>query len=230
MTIAPATDAIGPQNPTWFGEVAILTSTTTEHSQMKHIRLLCQRVVRLALLCLAFVPAGSSFATSSFLFSETGALTTARAYHTATLLPDGKVLASGGNTGVTVTATTELYDPATGIWTPTGSMSQGRCRHSATLLPNGLVLIVGGQVTGDGLTSAELYDPATGTWSATGALAEGRSALTTTLLPDGRVLAAGGGGTGGTGPLASAEIYDPATGVWTQTGRMRFARFRHDAR
>ena len=42
-------------------------------------------------------------------FSATGSMTTARSGHTATLLPDGKVLiAGGGSTAM------ELFDPATG--------------------------------------------------------------------------------------------------------------------
>ena len=158
------------------------------------------RLVICSLAVLTWFPV-TLLAAGSFIFGTTGSLMTERSYHTATLLPDGKVLVSGGNMGNTVTATSELYDPATGIWSPTGSLHQARCRHSAVLLPTGLVLVVGGQVTGDGLTSAEIYDPATGNWTATGSLAEGRSSLTATLLPDGRVLAIGGGGTAARGHL-----------------------------
>src|SRR5689334_1794516 len=52
----------------------------------------------------------------------TGNLGTARAYHTATLLPNGKVLVAGGiDSSFTVLRSAELYDPATGIWTATGN-------------------------------------------------------------------------------------------------------------
>jgi hypothetical protein len=44
-------------------------------------------------------------------FTLTGNMTTARFFHTATLLGDGKVLLAGGDS---LTATAELYDPATG--------------------------------------------------------------------------------------------------------------------
>jgi hypothetical protein len=194
---------------------------------MKHASPLRRRIGRLALLCLASFPI-SSFATSSFLFEDTGLLATERGYHTATLLPDGRVLAAGGNTGLVPTVTAEIYNATTGIWTPTGSMKQARYRHTATLLPNGLVLIVGGLGNNDkSLDSTELYNPATGNWTSTGALVAGTATHSATLLPDGRVLVAGGGNVNGA--LATAQLYDPATGVWTPTGSLLTARFRHEA-
>ena len=69
----------------------------------------------------------------------TGSLNTARAFHTATLLPNGKVLVAGGVDSDITFASAELYDPATGAWTRTGSLDQGRYLHTATLLPNGKV-------------------------------------------------------------------------------------------
>src|SRR5437868_3096647 len=45
-------------------------------------------------------------------WAATGSLNTARFFHTATLLPNGMVLAAGGHiTGTNVTASAELYDP-----------------------------------------------------------------------------------------------------------------------
>src|SRR5439155_1284465 len=126
-----------------------------------------------------------------FTFSDTGSLTTARAYHTATLLPNGKVLVAGG-AGGPVLSSVELYDPATGTWSATGSLTTARHSHPATLLPSGEELVAGGQNSGGVLTSPELYDPATGTWTATGSLGAARYAHTATLLPNGKVLAAGG--------------------------------------
>src|SRR5207244_774652 len=118
---------------------------------------------------------------------------TARAFHTETLLPNGKVLVAGGSSdGFTsgLLASAELYDPATGTWTATGSLTTGRFQHTATLLPNGKVLVVcGTNNSGSGLlASAELYDPVSGTWTATGSLtnpAQDRFAHTATLLPNG---------------------------------------------
>ena len=79
-------------------------------------------------------------------FSSTiGDMAAARAYHTATLLPSGKVLVAGGKHGSGVLAHSELYDPATGEFTPTNLMKVARYDHTATLLPSGKVLVTGGK-------------------------------------------------------------------------------------
>ncbi len=158
-------------------------------------------------------------------WSPTSSMAAERANHTATLLPNGKVLVVGGAginpAGGTLQETAELYDPATGTWSPTGSMTQGRADHTATLLPNGKVLVVGGS---GAATAAELYDPATGTWSPTSSMATERANHTATLLPNGKVLVAGGSSSSPT-----AELYDPATGTWSSTGSMTEPRYQHTA-
>ena len=82
-------------------------------------------------------------------FVGTGAMSVARYNHSATLLPDGKVLVAGGDTDVcggfvSPTSSAELYDPATGTWAMTGAMVAAREVHTATLLPSGKVLVTGG--------------------------------------------------------------------------------------
>jgi hypothetical protein len=90
-------------------------------------------------------------------------MTTARAAHTATLLPNGQVLVAGGKGDNYVSlASAELYDPATGVWTPTSSMSTARAYYTATLLPDGQVLVAGGLGDGVSLPTAELYQAAAG--------------------------------------------------------------------
>src|SRR5262249_27341752 len=133
-------------------------------------------------------------------------LHTARFFgHTATLLRNGKVLVVAGvDSNLMVSASAELYDPASESWTATGSLNTARSFHTATLMPNGEVLVAGGDSIGP---SAELYDPASGTWTATGSLATARGYHTATLLPNGEVLAAGGETE--YNPLASAELYTP---------------------
>jgi hypothetical protein len=154
----------------------------------------------------------------------TGSLLTARYAHTATLLPDGKVLVVGG-VYFDDLASAELYDPASGTWTATGSLVAAPNYYTATLLPNGKVLAAGGFDNGY-LSSAELYDPASGTWTATGSLATARYAHTATLLPNGKVLVVGGVYFD---DLASAELYDPASETWTATGSLANARAFHTA-
>ena len=84
-------------------------------------------------------------------------MTTAREYHTATLLSNGKVLVAGGFNGGYLSSA-ELYDPATGTWTATGTLTTERGYHTATLLSNGKVLVAGGYGSSGYLSSAELYD------------------------------------------------------------------------
>ena len=164
---------------------------------------------------------------ASGTWTATGSMGTARYEHTATLLPNGKVLVAGGYNGPALSSA-ELYDPASGTWTATGSMGTARGEHTATLLPSGKVLVAGGFDLSNALSSAELYDPVTGTWTATGSMSTARYDHTATLLPNGQALVAAGTDSDFR-PLRSAELYDPASGTWSATGSMGTARFDHTA-
>ncbi len=156
-------------------------------------------------------------------FRTANPMSAARYGHTATVLPNGKVLLAAGAGSAGNTA--ELFDPSTGTCTPTGTLGTFRYGPTATLLPNGKVLVTGGY-NGGHLATAELYDPATGTWAATGSMGASRSQHTATLLPNGKVLIAGGYNGG---YLASVELYDPATGMWAATGALSVAGQQHTA-
>jgi Galactose oxidase, central domain len=150
------------------------------------------------------------------VFVPTGSMTVARSQHTATMLPSGKVLITGGlgrtdESGALASA--ELYDPAAGTFTATGSMSAPRWGHTATLLGNGKVLVAGGSPGVNGLASAEIYDPTAGTFTATGSMTVAREFHTATLLSDGKVLIVGGVGL----RPVSAELYDAVAGTFTAT-------------
>jgi hypothetical protein len=183
------------------------------------------------LLC--FSRAGASWPSGPGAVSEIAAMHMARASHTSTLLPNGKVLIAGGFAGSGGEAnpytTAELFDVRSGTFQSVGSMTIGRSGHTATLLKNGRVLIVGGWTGHYGrLGSAEIYDPASGAFTPTGNMVIERAGNTATLLPDGRVLVAGGVDRQ-ENAIASAEIYNPATGKFDQTGSMAEPRGAHTA-
>src|SRR5262245_24253083 len=113
----------------------------------------------------------------SKIFKTTGNLKQSRAFHTGTLLEDGRVLIAGGEDGGDginkvsgIFSSAELYDPSTGRFADAGNMSRVREGHTATLLTDGRVLIAGG-ITDSGErakgsqpflveTTAELFVPA----------------------------------------------------------------------
>ena len=104
-------------------------------------------------------------------FTLTGSLNTARGDSAATLLTNGTVLVEGGfacqpsncsTSVVDMSASAEIYDPASGAFSLTGSLATARQVHTATLLLDGTVLVAGGwSGSNSGLTSAELYQPGT---------------------------------------------------------------------
>jgi hypothetical protein len=157
-----------------------------------------------------------------------------REFHTATLLPNGKVLVAGGlhqGAYTYLAVSGQLYDPTNGTWTLGGP--SGFYGHTATLLTNGKVLIAGGNgIQGSGpYGSVILYDSASNSTSVTGSLGRARYFHSATLLTDGRVLVAGGESiiNGSWSALTSAELFNPAAGTWTNTGSLGTAQSSHTA-
>ena len=129
------------------------------------------------------------FDPSTMQFAAVGAMSaSARWGAAAALLPDGRVLVSGGlslNREDPPLNTAELFDPGTLSFSPTGAMTAERSGHSMVALPDGRVFVTPGVSQ-----LAELYDPATGSFEPAGgapdyidgpamALADGRVVIFT---------------------------------------------------
>ena len=84
----------------------------------------------------------------------------------ATILPNGKVLATGGSINdedaVTASLNADLYDPATNTFSSAGANLFPRLYHSASLLlPDATVLLIGGNPQrGNYERRLEIYSPA----------------------------------------------------------------------
>lgn len=134
------------------------------------------------------------------IFVATNALARPRVGHTATLLPDGRILIAGG-AGTNVV---EFYNCADGTVSPGGSLVMERSGHYAALMPNGKVLFVGGA----GFT-AEVFDPQTGVSHAVANLETNFTTVVATAMLSGKVLVYGRTG---------AEVFDPDTEQFSLTG------------
>ena len=160
-------------------------------------------------------PTAELYDPASGAWTLTGSMPSGRLGHTATLLPDCRVLIVGDS------RTAVTYDYVTGRFSPAGSEgSFQRSYQTATLLASGKVLIAGGEEFGGAaLSSASVWDPSTGRFTPTAnhmstPHVQGFAAR----LPDGRVLVGGGFSNLTTNPPTATDrvdIYDPSTNRWT---------------
>jgi hypothetical protein len=159
-------------------------------------------------------PAGELYDPQADSFVPTGDPTMAVQWDTATLLPTGQVLLA--LTGNANTATSLLYNPATGLGTATtGTPDSSRLQApTATLMGDGHVLLAGNlglpgfDVPGD----CETFSPSTGLYAYTGNPGD-RWQQCASLLPDGRVMLVGGYATSIRSVLATATLFNAGPAV-----------------
>ncbi len=143
-----------------------------------------------------------------------GGMLEARSGHTLTLLPDGRVLAVAGFSGVVpLFSSAEVYDPVADAWSATGLLDSVRVDHGATVLPDGRVLVAGGNQNAS--PTCELFDTSTLTWSPAASMNTPRERFPL-LVVGSRALAFGGGGV----PADWVEAYDPALDEWTLVNQL----------
>jgi hypothetical protein len=140
-------------------------------------------------------------------FSSAGAMSIARYKHGAALLPDGRALIVGGQTGGSFgarLASTEMYDPVKGAFRPGPEMKVKRFK-----LHDGVVALPGGQVlVAGGADQLEVYDAASEQFSfVAGERLDGFLFSTATLLRDHRVLLVDGYAAAPAPPSRHAWIY-----------------------
>ena len=148
-------------------------------------------------------------------------MSNSRSKHTATLLPDGRVLVIGGRDA-------DLFDPVTETFTATTSRPVNRTSHATVVLADGSILITGGYLGPTPTDSAEIYNPATQTFTVLAATMRiPRANHAMTRLFNGTVLITGG--FSGTSPHDQVEIYDPVQQTFNAGTSMLFHRSNHNA-
>src|SRR5579864_1924051 len=130
-----------------------------------------------------------------------------------TLLPDGRVLITGGQAADgSLLREAFILNPVTGASVPlTATLNIARSWHTATVLPDGTVLILGG-IGNDGkvVTQAEIFDPPSQTFQLVTSSPTARAFHSATVLTDGQIFVAGGVSTAGA-TLNTVELWNPRT-------------------
>ncbi len=170
---------------------------------------------------------------SGLPFTEAAEMTTVRAGHRVATLSDGRLLITGGANVVglgkidTVSGETDIFDPATGVFSKGPSMSSNRAFHTVTVIGNSVVVVGGLDVVNGQIVPVRNIDIFT--LNAAGklvrqdgpALVEGRAFHTSTRLGSTNNILIFGGMTwvNGTQQLATKwEIHNPGEAAALNSG------------
>jgi len=113
--------------------------------------------------------------------------------HTATLMPDGRVVIVGGlvNSAGDALASVEAYEPTSDSWSALPSIQMARYQHLAISADDALLVVAGVTFAGP-LSEAEQFSYSANGWSPAGDGVVDRYNHAAARLPGGRVLVAGG--------------------------------------
>jgi hypothetical protein len=196
----PSAEIYNPDDDTWSLTTNPMESVRVGHSSVP----LSNGKVLVAKGDLADGPPKTNtaelFNPATGLWEEVSDANFATGYHTATALPDGRVLFCGGvmydpiSLENETTSACETYDPVSNTWDDNvAPMNTARLYHSAVLLNSNYVLVVGGENVTGWINDSEIYNIADDCWTETGALNTGNIEYFGLIrLADGSALAAGG--------------------------------------
>jgi N-acetylneuraminic acid mutarotase len=122
--------------------------------------------------------------------------------------------------GSPVTATADVYDPASNTWQAIASMPEARAGAAGALGSDGDIYAFGGAGPAGGGTpfsTAQAYDPTTGTWHLVKPMPTPRYGAAAVTAGDGKTYVIGGWDHG---VVNTVEAYDPATNAWQSRAPM----------
>ena len=177
--------------------------------------------------CAADTPTAEIFEPATGTWSAAAPMKSHRASFSATRLPDGRVLVTGGYSSAGTLTENETYDPRKNKWIVNAPMPHPHAVHVSVTMQDGRVLVAGGD-TGLGLPGreADVFDPTSGHWQSVGLMGEPREYFAAAGLPNGKVLIVGGFSYRGEVfvTLSSCEIFSPGKGAFAPAPSMKHER------
>ena len=172
-------------------------------------------------LVAAVVLGGGVNAKADFVWMQKADMPTPRWSHTSAVV-NGKIYVIGGGTsepGDVMLSVTEVYDPATNMWTRKADMptARGWMSPSSSVL-DGKIYVFGGWDGSKTISTVEEYDPVTDVWIRKANMPTQRCTLATIAL-DGKIYAIGGEHPELVGSR-TVEEYGPTTDTWTRKADM----------